>query len=86
MARNDHFARQAKSASFRRNPHEHAGNGAITQEKTPTKNGWGFAIGGGGRNRTAVRKPYTVGTTCLVGSFDLVPEPPTDRLPGNQSP
>ena len=26
------------------------GTGAIGQEKTPTENGWGFIIGGGGGN------------------------------------
>lgn len=66
-----------------RKPSKHAGN---AQEERPTEKGWPWVNGGGGRNRTAVRKPYTVGTTCLVGSFDLAPEPPTDRLPGNQSP
>jgi len=39
-----------KSAGFRRNPREHAGVGAIGQEKTPTENGWGFGIGGAGGN------------------------------------
>jgi len=48
VARNGQFGRLAKSAGFRRNPQEHAGNGAIGQEKTPTENGWGFDIGGGG--------------------------------------
>lgn len=50
MARNGHFGRLAKSAGFRRNPQEHAGTGAIRQEKTPTENGWGFVIGGDGGN------------------------------------
>ena len=47
MARNGQFGRLAKSAGFRRNPQQHAGTGAIGQEKTPTENGWGFIIGGG---------------------------------------
>jgi hypothetical protein len=47
MARNGQFWRLAKSAGFRRNPQQHAGTGAIRQEKTPTENGWGFVIGGG---------------------------------------
>ena len=47
MARNGQFGRLAKSAGFRRSPREHAGAGAIRQEKTPTENGWGFDIGGG---------------------------------------
>ncbi len=37
-------------------PQQHAGTGAKRQEKTPTENGWGFIIGGGGGNRTRVRK------------------------------
>jgi len=41
------MGRMPKSAGFRRNPREHAGVGAIGQEKTPTENGWGFNIGGG---------------------------------------
>ena len=36
-----------RSAGSRRSPQEHAGVGAIRQEKTPTENGWGFVIGGG---------------------------------------
>ena len=35
------------AGEVRRNPREHAGTGAIGQEKTPTENGWGFIIGGG---------------------------------------
>lgn len=65
MARNGRFGRLAKSAGFRRNPQQHAGTGAIGQEKTPTENGWGFIIGGGGGNRTRVRKPYAMSSTCL---------------------
>jgi len=65
-ARNGQFGRLAKSAGFRRNPREHAGTGAIGQEKTPTENGWGFIIGGGGGNRTRVRKPSTGSSTYLV--------------------
>ena len=67
MAGNDQFGRLAKSAGFRRNPQQHAGVGAIRQEKTPTENGWGFVIGGGGGNRTRVRKSYATGPTCLSG-------------------
>ena len=47
MAGNRQFGRPAKSAGFRRNPREHAGTGAIGQEKPLTGNGWGFGIGGG---------------------------------------
>ena len=56
VPRNGKFRWLTKSAGFRRNPHEYAGTGAIRQEKTPTENGWGFSIGGGGGNRTPVRK------------------------------
>lgn len=52
VAGNGQFGRLAKSAGVRRNPHEHAGTGAIRQEKTPTGNGWGFVGGGGGVYRT----------------------------------
>jgi|GEM_PF-1474362 len=48
VAGNGQFWRLAKSAGFRRNPQQHAGTGAIRQEKTPTENGWGFDIGGAG--------------------------------------
>ena len=66
VARNGQFGWLAKSAGFRRNPQQHAGTGAIRQEKTPTENGWGFVIGGGGRSRTAVRRHSISGTTCLA--------------------
>ena len=52
VARNGLKGRPTKSAGFRRNPQQHAGTGAIRQEKTPTENGWGFNIGGEGENRT----------------------------------
>ena len=38
------------TGEVRRSPREHAGTGAIGQEKTPTENGWGFIIGGAGGN------------------------------------
>ena len=41
-------------------------HGAIGQEKTPTENGWGFIIGGGGGNRTRVRRFYVPGSTCVA--------------------
>ena len=50
---------------------------------------WGAVIlefGGGGENRTRVRRHYTVRTTCLVSSFALAPLPPADRLQQCQSP
>ena len=33
---------------FPQEPPRTHGSGAIRQEKTPTENGWGFVIGGGG--------------------------------------
>src|SRR5258707_15281036 len=33
--------------------------------------GVNYKIGGGGGNRTRVRKPYTVRTTCLAWLFEL---------------
>ncbi len=80
MARNGQFWRLAKSAGFRRNPQQHAGTGAIRQEKTPTENGWGFVIGGGGGNRTRVRKTSTGSPTYLASSFDLTCNPPPGKL------
>ena len=71
MARNGQFGWLAKSAGFRRNPQQHAGTGAIRQEKTPTENGWGFIIGGGGGDRTPVRKPSTDSSTYLVRSIEF---------------
>jgi len=50
-------------------PQASAGTRAIRQEKTPTENGWGFNIGGGGGDRTPVRKSSTTRSTCLVRSF-----------------
>ena len=55
-ARDGQFGWLAKSAGFRRNPQEHAGTGAIRQEKTPTENGWGFVIGGAGVHRNDDRR------------------------------
>ena len=79
VAGNGQFGRLAKSAGFRRNPQQHAGTGAIGQEKTPTENGWGFVIGGGGGNRTRVRKPYIPGPTCLAVFLILVVHYPSGR-------
>ncbi|GMV54270.1 MAG: hypothetical protein AMXMBFR6_00750 [Betaproteobacteria bacterium] len=44
VARHGQFGQQAQSAGFRRNPQQHAGTGAIRQEKTPTDNSWGFMM------------------------------------------
>jgi len=37
-------------------------------------------IGGGGGNRTRVRKSSTVSSTCLAWSFDLTAHPPAGKL------
>jgi hypothetical protein len=50
VALNGQCGSLAKSADFRKNLQEHAGTGAIRQEKAPTENGWGFVIGGAGGN------------------------------------
>jgi len=55
-----------KSIGFLWSPRKHARAGAFRQEKTPTESSWGFSIGGGGGNRTRVRKPSTGSTTCLA--------------------
>ena len=39
-----------------------------------------IGAGGGGGNRTRVRKYYTVGTTCLAWPFDLTVQPPAGGL------
>jgi hypothetical protein len=54
-------------------PHEYAETGASGQEKTPTANGWGFVIGGGGGDRTPVRKPSTARSTYIVRLFGFNP-------------
>ncbi len=72
VGRNGEFVWLAKSAGFRRNPQQHAGTGAIRQEKTPTENGWGFNIGGGGGSRTHVRKTYDQSYYTVSPLIDLV--------------
>ena len=79
MAQNGPSGQLAQSAGFRRNPREHAGTGASRQEKTPTENGWGFNFGGGGGNRTPVRKPSTGSSTYLVRLFDFARITPTEQ-------
>ena len=68
------FGRLAKSAGVRRNPHEYAGTGAIRQKKTPTENGWGFVIGGGGGNawRYAPRPSLARGSLVEPGTRVLI--------------
>src|SRR3954468_17162758 len=43
-------------------------------------------IGGGGGNRTRVRKPYTVRTTCLARLFELHLARANRQVPPGQSP
>ncbi len=80
VARSGKFGWLAKSADFRRNPQEHAGTGAIGQEKTPTENGWGFVIGGDGGNRTRVRKPSASQFYMRSLVYHFTCTPPTDRM------
>ena len=37
-------------------------------------------IGGGGGNRTRVRKSSAVSSTCIAWSFNLIVDPPTGRM------
>ena len=39
-----------------------------------------YLFGGGGGSRTRVRKSSTLGSTCLVSSFCLIVNTPTDRI------
>ncbi len=58
-------------------------SGFSSAPSRPNKNGttWvPFVFGGGGGNRTPVRKPSTVSSTYLAVSFDLTRNPPTGRL------
>jgi hypothetical protein len=41
---------------------------------------FGTKFGGGGGNRTRVRKLSTFGSTCLAKSFDLTVHPPTGKM------
>lgn len=75
----------AKSAGIRMNPRKHAGTAANRREKAPTENSWGFNSGGGGRNRTAVRKPSTGRSTYLVWPFDLTAPARADALEDSES-
>ena len=66
---------------------EHAGTGAIRQEKALTDNSWGFIIGGGGGgNRTRVQKHSTDSSTYLVLPFDLIRTTRTHTLRKDESP
>jgi hypothetical protein len=71
VAGNGQFGRPAKSAGFRRNPQQHAGTGAIRQEKTPTENGWGFVIGGLGATESL--RQALVFKRIFVCANELVP-------------
>lgn len=78
MARNGQFWRLAKSAGFRRNPQQHAGTGAIRQEKTPTENGWGFVIGGPG---SFEQIPAGLANQAFAGSMILGDTPRDTESP-----
>ncbi len=56
-----------------RDSQEPAQTRGSAQEKTPTENGWGFVIGGGGGNRTRVRKPSTDSSTYLAWPIEFNP-------------
>ena len=58
-------------------PRQHRGN----RKKNPNRIRVGIShYGGGGGNRTRVRKPSTGSSTCLASSFDLTCIPPPGRL------
>ena len=56
-----------------------------TKQKGPPY-GEPFFIGGGGGNRTRVRKPSTDSPTCLARPLDLTPRPPTGGQSRGESP
>ncbi len=74
-----------------RNPEFHAVANVIrliypnSQTKMPPRMG-GILFGGGGGNRTRVRKPSTGSTTYLVRSFYLTTSTPADRLGSSELP
>ena len=51
----------------------------VTLENDPRETGLSFVNGGGGGNRTRVRKSLTSGSTCLANPLFLLPHP---RLAG----
>ena len=61
VARNGRFGWLAKSAGFRRDLQQHAGTGAIRQEKIPTDKGWDFGKWwwGGTLRQTSVTQRLT---------------------------
>ena len=76
---------QLRFASFvvinsRRDLHPQECARAGRTKQNATRIGVAFRFGGGGGNRTRVRKPSTGSTTCLAWLFDLTRHPPTGRL------
>jgi len=52
----------------------------------PSSEGIVSVNGGGGGNRTRVRKSSTASSTYLAWLFDLAADPPTGRLRRSESP
>ncbi len=59
--------------------------GNCRAQKNLHKGGFFVGVGGGGGNRTRVRRHSPIGSTCLVPSFDLTPRAPTGRIPKRDS-
>ena len=53
--------------------------------KKPSKDGFGWWNGGGGGNRTRVRKYSAVRSTCLAMSLSLIARYPTGREDGQRA-
>jgi hypothetical protein len=60
--------------------------GSLTNEKPLMSRHPRFEIGGGGENRTRVRKPYTNSSTYLARLFVLTLCTPTGGLASGESP
>ena len=87
MARNGRFGWLAKSAGFRRDLQQHAGTGAIRQEKIPTDKGWDFGKwwrrgGSNPRPQVLYRQFYILSPVNWV--LTLVRRP--NRLTSGESP
>lgn len=82
-ARNGDFGREVLKRGKGRKPRQHRGNG----QKNPNRIRVGIShYGGGGRNRTAVRKYSVPGPTCLSWPLGLVAgQHDRQSAPGNQS-
>ncbi len=82
-ARNGDFGREVLKRGKGRKPRQHRGNG----QKNPNRIRVGIShYGGGGRNRTAVRKYSVPGPTCLSWPLGLVAgQHDRQSAPGSQS-